>query len=541
LLQGAGVAYNRIAGPGAIPGFDNGVMVARINTDIALADFEAGVRNLVWDVEVAYWELYYAYRNLDAMAHGRDAALDTWRKVYAKHVIGARGGELSEVSQARAQYYLFESELQVALDSLYAAERKLRYVMGLAPTDDRLFRPVDKPTTAEWPFAYADLHAETLTRSVELRRQRWNVKLRQLRLISAKNYLLPRLDLSGTYRFLGMGDDLLESTGGTGDFTQFGSNAYQSMTGGDFQEGSLSLNFEMPLGFRKEMAGVKHAQLNLLREKARLQDLELEVVHQLQSAVAELDRHLSLTRLSWQRRVAAQKQLEAVEQQWEIGINRPGGSNVMIDLLLESQRQRVQAESAYFRSLIDYNMAIAQVHFRKNSLLEYDGVYLTEGPWPGKAYFDARRRARARDASAYLDYGFTRPKVVSAGPTQQQATGGLSPIVEDIGLSPQPDSFESLNSLIESESDATPPPTAPAPVPEESAAVEQGPAVKRAGYQEPVADDKMADGAPAETPAGGDSTGPSPSRSRGTWNASSTTSSSAASGWTAARRTAVQR
>ena len=31
-----------------------------INTDIALADFEASVRNLVSDVEIAYWELYFA-------------------------------------------------------------------------------------------------------------------------------------------------------------------------------------------------------------------------------------------------------------------------------------------------------------------------------------------------------------------------------------------------------------------------------------------------------------------------------------------------
>ena len=41
-------------------------MLARINTDIALADFEASVRNLVADVETAYWDLYLQYRSLDA-------------------------------------------------------------------------------------------------------------------------------------------------------------------------------------------------------------------------------------------------------------------------------------------------------------------------------------------------------------------------------------------------------------------------------------------------------------------------------------------
>ncbi|MFH1921402.1 MAG: hypothetical protein ABIP48_16175, partial [Planctomycetota bacterium] len=55
-----------------------------------------------------------------------------------------------------------------------------------------------------------------------------------------------------------------------------------------------------------------------------------------------------------------------------------------------------------------------------------NGVYLTEGPWPAKAYFDATRLARARDASLYLDYGFTRPKVISRGAYEQHpGIGGL--------------------------------------------------------------------------------------------------------------------
>jgi hypothetical protein len=78
LLQGAGQLYNRIAGPfdplrgiGTFLQYD-GVVIARIRTDIRLADFEAGVRNFVSDVENAYWELYFAYRNLEATKSGRD-------------------------------------------------------------------------------------------------------------------------------------------------------------------------------------------------------------------------------------------------------------------------------------------------------------------------------------------------------------------------------------------------------------------------------------------------------------------------------------
>ena len=52
-------------------------LVARIRTDISIADFEIGLRDYVSNVENAYWDLYYAYRDLDAtsangIAFGRD-------------------------------------------------------------------------------------------------------------------------------------------------------------------------------------------------------------------------------------------------------------------------------------------------------------------------------------------------------------------------------------------------------------------------------------------------------------------------------------
>jgi hypothetical protein len=40
LLQGSGIEFNRIAGPGSKPGVYNGVLVARIRTDISIADFD---------------------------------------------------------------------------------------------------------------------------------------------------------------------------------------------------------------------------------------------------------------------------------------------------------------------------------------------------------------------------------------------------------------------------------------------------------------------------------------------------------------------
>jgi len=421
LLQGAGVTYNRIAGPDF---FDNlygrpnfrGVLLARINADISLADFEAGVRNLVSDTEQSYWELYFAYRNLEARKAGRDSSLEAWRKVHALYVEQSRGGEADKEAQAREQYFFFRGEVESALTDVYRCENRLRYMMGISASDGRLIRPSDEPTTARITFDWQQSLVEALSRSAELRKQKWVIKQRELELVAAKNLILPRLDMVGRWRFLGMGQDLINQNyqpyGADGDDPLVGTDAYSTLFSGQFQEWQAGAQFLMPLGFRRELATVRHHQLQLARERARLQDEELEASHALVEAVRNVDTNFALAQTNFNRRVAAERQVEAVQAAYE-------ANTVTFDQLLDAQRRRAEAESSYYRSLVDYNRSISQIHYRKGSLLEYNGVFLAEGPWPGKAYFDAHRRARQRDASLYLDYGHSRPAVFSRGAISQ--------------------------------------------------------------------------------------------------------------------------
>jgi len=421
LLQGAGATYNRIAGPDS---FDNligrpvfrGVLLARINADISLADFEAGVRNLVSDTEQTYWELYFSYRNLEARKAGRDSALEAWRKVHALYVEQSRGGEADKEAQAREQYFFFRSEVEQALTDVYRSENRLRFMMGIAASDGRLIRPADEPTTARITFDWQQSLVEALSRSAELRRQKWVIKQRELELVAAKNLILPRLDMVGRYRFLGMGQELINQNSNAYDANGVdplaGTDSYSTLLSGQFQEWQAGAQFLMPLGFRRELATVRHHQLQLARERARLQDEELEASHALVDAIRNVDTNFALAQTNFNRRVAADRQVEAVQAAYD-------ANTVTLDELLRAQSRRAEAESAYYRAVVDYSRSIAQLHFRKGSLLEYNGVFLAEGPWPGKAYFDANRRARQRDASLYLDYGHSRPGVFSRGAISQ--------------------------------------------------------------------------------------------------------------------------
>ena len=437
LLQGSGLDFNRIAGPNSnagifagqgttgpiqnpnsLPYTYNGVVLARINVDITLADFEAGVRNFCGDLERSYWDLYYNYRNLNAVQAGRDSALQTWRKVYALYESGTKGGEAEKEAQAREQYFLFRAQVENSLGLLYTAESRVRYMMGLAPTDGRLIRPKDEPTTAEVKFDWSEILPEALNRSVELRKQKWVVKKNELILIASRNYLMPRLDAQALYRWGGFGDQMVNYNGQSyvanapGALNR-GSGSVNTLFAGQFPNWQLGLNFTMPIGFRLAMAGVRNAEMALAASRAILQDQELEVAHLMTNSIRDLDRNYQVSVTTFNRRVAAARQVNAVEAAVDAG-------TATLDMLLDAQRRLADAEIAYYRALVDYNVAILQVHFRKNSLLEYNGIQLAEGPWPAKAYFDARKRARERDAALFVNYGFTKPKVFSRGPLLQR-------------------------------------------------------------------------------------------------------------------------
>jgi outer membrane protein TolC len=452
--------FNRIAGPGSIPGFYNGILIARINTDVALADFELGIRNVVSDVETAYWELYFAYRNLDAVTAGRDAALQTWRRIFALYQVSQRGGEADKEAQAREQYFLFRSQVETALYNLLSVERRLRYMMGITPSDGRLIRPSDNPTLAKVDFDWLQVQDEGLTRAVELRRQKWRVKQRELELTASRNFLLPRLDGVARYRWVGFGDQLIDPNNNIpeGAFD----NAFETLTDGDFQEWQLGFQFSLPIGFRQELSAVRNAELQLARERALLKEEELELSHALQDAINDMNRYYRAMGTNFNRRKAAQDQVNAVEKAFE-------AETVTLDLLLDAQRRLADAEAAYFRALVDYNLSLRQVHLRKGSLLEYNGVYLAEGPWPGKAYYDAEQRARERDAGLFLDYGFQRPGPISLGGVLQHT--GEAPVPEEVHGTPTPAPVQS-DELPNAEEQPAP---APLDDPSPSATLDQAP------------------------------------------------------------------
>jgi outer membrane protein TolC len=440
LLQGGGADYNRIYGPNGIPGLPSGVLLARLNTDASLADFEVGVRNFVSDVENAYWDLYYAYRDLDAKVTARDAALETWRKVKSWSETGRRGGEATQEAQAREQHFRLQEDVQNALTGrqiegtrtnsgstggtfrgiggVHVCERRLRLMMGLPINDGKLIRPADEPKRSKAIFDWDVVLAEALTRRAELRKQKWVVKNREMQLLASKNLLLPQLDAIGLYRMRGFGKDWFD----TGNHDNLGifSSAWANLASAKFQEWQLGFEFSMPLGFRKGHVAVRNAELQIARERAILNEQERQIVLDLSNALAEVKRAEEVRETNYNRRVAARQQLAAIQ-----AIEDPTPQMLYIEL--DAQRRLADATTQYYRSLIEYEIAVKNVHFEKGSILEYNGVYLAELPSPAKAYQDAYEKIQMRTRAARWAENGASTRVVSEGLVPQAYAAPAAP------------------------------------------------------------------------------------------------------------------
>jgi hypothetical protein len=240
------------------------------------------------------------------------------------------------------------------------------------------------------------------------------VKRRELELIASRNYLLPRLDAIGRYRFRGLGHDLLNSQGGLPLFD----NALGNLVSGDFQEWAMGVEMSMPIGFRQGHAAVRNAQLHLSQERAVLAEQERQVVSDLSASIGEMDRSYELAQINYNRRLAAQQELAKLRVLLREAdrVQKPR----LLDLQLDAQRRLADAESEYYRSLAEHNVAIKNVHYEKGSLLDYNEIFLAEGPWPAKAYRDARRRNRLRVGPLKLDNYLLQGPLVSRGPYPQE-------------------------------------------------------------------------------------------------------------------------
>lgn len=386
LLQGAGLEFNRIAGPGGQPGLYNGFLIAKTNSDISHHEFQIALRDYLSNVENAYWDLYFAYRELDARKKAMEQSLEVWNKKKAGANAGL--GNNPEESLARQQYFKFKADFDESISGrllqgtqtrngsnggtmqgsggVLAAERRLRLLVGLPAADGALIRAVEEPLTAKVIFDWGTISQEALSQRAELRRQQLVTKKHKMELLAARNFLNPRLDAVARYRIRGLGDDFIKNGNNQGSFPN---SSIGNLLTGEHQEYMLGFEFSVPLGYRQGHAAVSNAEFALARSRAIFKEQQREVINDLNASVVDASRAHQAIEDNLNQYLAAQDYLKARKARALL-------DNEAVDLILDAQTRLVESEVRLFRSRSEYAIALKNIQYEKGTLLSYANMQL---------------------------------------------------------------------------------------------------------------------------------------------------------------------
>jgi outer membrane protein TolC len=395
LLRGGGIGINQLRDtltgsllhPNLpVGGRAPGILLARIAHDEAQTEFERRVHHLLFAVEEAYWQLYCAYWDLYSRETGMKQTLAAWQIAKKRSALGGIAKE--ELAQIEEQFHSFRKQRLAALGrgsagqlGVLEAERRLRYVIGLAPEDGTRLIPMDAPQTTPLAPDWTTSLANAMGQRPELRQIHQELKAGQLTLLKARDLLQPDLRFLGKYNVNGLGRDL--------------SGAIENFEDSNHHDWEVGLLLQVPIGFREGSAEVTRAKLQLAQRFAFLRDQEAKIVFSLQRSYRDVVQFQEEVRIARSQEQAAAAQLQARYDKFKVG-------RETIDLLLRSQQKWVDALRDENVAICSYNVALADFERQKGTILEYDNVTLAEGPLPPCAQTRASEHIREWHRSLLL-------------------------------------------------------------------------------------------------------------------------------------------
>jgi hypothetical protein len=297
---------------------------------------------------------------------------------------------------------------------------------------------------------------------------------------AAQSLVRPQLNFISSYNVNGFGNNLFDIKGvnapGPGNVNL--QSFYQTLSAGNQTGFTLGFQFNMPLGFRQALSQVRNYELRLAKAKEALAQAELEICHELTTTFQNMAWRYQTAQTNYNRWQISERQVPGREERFKTGVPGPSGTggqpsgidtSVLLQQWLQQRTQAATAEVAFYTSVVEYQKAITDLHYRKGTLLELNDVHLAEGTWTADAYQDALRRAWAR--SFAIDAVDADP--VHQAPEAFERQGDLgsvqfvSPAMPQrpVGESGEPTDLHSKSGALQFPTPATPavPPEGPLP------------------------------------------------------------------------------
>jgi outer membrane protein TolC len=342
-------------------GFGPTVTRAPITTaDLSLQASEQDFRGTVIDTVASamntHWDLFFAWRQAEVQL----ISLEQAREVLNNNRIRLEVGDMtraevlqaeSSVAQREGNYFSALRTIQDTEDALWLQIDRSglhrRWDTEIVPTDAPILERMD--LSEEQLIALAYQNRPDLI-SAQLRRDSAEISRRV-----ATNSLLPRLDLSAGFGFMGVGGEA--------------SRALDNMGTLDFEDWAVGLTLSHPLQNRAARHGLRQAELSLEQAEVGLTSQRLRILLEIRNTLRQLQNATDLLAAREAEVRARELELRDEQRRYEVGLSTT-------EILLRFQNDLASARISRLSSVVSYVQALISLDQATGTLLENHGIVI---------------------------------------------------------------------------------------------------------------------------------------------------------------------
>lgn len=359
------------------------VWIAQNDRRISESSFRQQVSTTVAQIQNIYWDLVSAYENVKV--NERSVALA--QKTLSDNQRQVQIGTLAPIEVVRAQ-----SALASAQQALIVSQTNLELQQSLTknaltrslpkgsplveaaviPTDTMQLPPEESLPPIEQMVDDAIAHRPEIEQSdIDLTNRRITEK-------SAKNALLPTVDLFGFYGASGLAGDptratLCATSPGPGCIpgdTGF-NNSFANLFNSSAPDKGVGVNVLIPIRNRAAQAQATRSQLEYRQAELRLQQLKNQVGIDVRNAQFALQQNRAQVKAAQDAETLAEQSLDAEQKKYALGAS----TNTLV---LSAQRDLTQAQSNLVTAMSAYEKSRVQLDFVSGTVLPKNHIELSE-------------------------------------------------------------------------------------------------------------------------------------------------------------------
>lgn len=332
------------------------IVLARIDTERSYFQLKDSVQEEVRSVIEAYWNLVFARTDVWARRRQVDQLKEAVRRIRAR--VGVTFDNRADLAQAELALANARANLVSSEANVLQREAALRNLLGIPPSDNTVYVPVTPPISDQFIADWGNMVEIAQQRRPDLIELKLILEADNQLLIQANNNALPKLDAVALYRWNGLEGELPNNTtvrSGPGQFTDW----------------TLGINFSVPIGLRAGRAGLRRAELLIVRDRANLDQGMHAMVHSLATNIRSLDQAYENYSAFKAAREAARVNLDSQILRYQTG------QGILLNVLqaIADWGNTISGEA---NALAQYNVQLAVLERQTGTILETHGVFLYE-------------------------------------------------------------------------------------------------------------------------------------------------------------------